>query len=257
MSHILTVAGIGPGSYEHLTQAVVNSLLECDEIIGYPVYVELLRPYFPKKEYITTPMRHEEERCRIALEHADSGKKVVFVCSGDAGVYGMAGLLEEMSLEYPNVDIKILPGITAALSGASLLGAPLINDFAVLSLSDALTPWETIAKRLEYAAMADLCIALYNPSSHRRKDYISKACDILLKVYPGSRPCGYVKNIGRTGEMSYICTLEELKNADIDMFTTVFIGNSATKVVKGKLVTMRGYKYEEKNESHSDICRDN
>ncbi len=240
----LIVAGIGPGAYEHITQAVIAALNVCDEIIGYTVYIDLLKPYFPAKEYISTAMRQEESRCRIALEHAASGRNVVFVCSGDAGVYGLAGLLEEMSVEYPSVQVQVLPGITAALSGAAILGAPLVNDFAVVSLSDALTPWPVIAKRLECVAMADLCIALYNPCSHRRKEHLAMACDILLKVYPADRACGYVKNIGRKGESASLCTLEELKAADIDMFTTVFIGNSYTRIMAEKLVTVRGYAYE-------------
>ena len=244
----LIVAGIGPGSYEHITNAVIYALEKCDEIIGYPVYVNLIKPYFPTKEFITTPMRQEEQRCRIALEHASNGKNVVFVCSGDAGVYGMAGLLSEMSAEFPSVCIQVLPGVTAAVSGAAILGAPLVNDFAVISLSDALTEWSVIEKRLECAAQADFCIAIYNPSSHRRKDYLSKACDILLKVYPADRPCGYVKNIGREGESSTICSLQNLKSADIDMFTTVFIGNSCTRIAGGKLVTVRGYAYEGKHD---------
>lgn len=246
MKHTLTVAGIGPGSYGHITHAVTKALEECDEIVGYPVYIELLKPYFPSKEYISTPMRQEVQRCRLALEHASLGKNVVFVCSGDAGVYGMAGLLQEVAKEFPDVEIKILPGITAALSGAALLGAPLINDFAVISLSDALTEWCVIEKRLECASMADLCIAIYNPASHARKEHLSRACDILLKNYPSDRPCGYVRNIGREGEFAKICTLGELENEIVDMFTTVFIGNSCTKVINGKLVTVRGYEYEDK-----------
>ncbi|MCR5764045.1 MAG: precorrin-3B C(17)-methyltransferase, partial [Treponema sp.] len=225
----LIVAGIGPGSYGQMTHAVISALEACDEIIGYSVYIDLLKPYFPAKEFFSTPMRQEEKRCKIALEHASDGKNVVFVCSGDAGVYGMAGLLEEMSVEFPSVDIQVLPGITAAVSGAAILGAPLVNDFAVISLSDALTEWSVIEKRLECASQADFCIAIYNPSSHRRKDYLSKACDILLKSYPEDRPCGYVKNIGREEECSFVCTLQVVKTADRDMFSTVFSYDYCTR----------------------------
>lgn len=249
----LTVAGIGSGKFSQITAEVLEALKNCDYIVGYEVYINLIREHFsgnglPQKEFLSTPMRREEERCRLAFEKAGEGKNVVFICSGDAGVYGMSGLIYEISREFPDVQVNVLPGITAALSGSALLGAPLIHDFAVISLSDLMTPWEKIEKRLEYASMSDFCIVLYNPMSHKRKDYLFKACEILLKNLPGETPCGYAKNIGREGEESEILTLKELQNARLDMFTTVFIGNSTTRVIETpsgkKLVTPRGYEFE-------------
>lgn len=247
---VLTVAGIGSGKFSQITGEVLEALKNCDCIAGYDVYINLVKEYFPGKEFLSTPMRKEEERCRLALEKASQGKNVVFICSGDAGVYGLSGLIYEISREFPSVNVSVLPGITAALSGSAVLGAPLIHDFALVSLSDLMTPWEKIEKRLECAAMADFSIVLYNPMSHKRKDYLFKACQILLKTLSENTPCGYVKNIGREGEESGILSLKELQNAQLDMFTTVFIGNSTTKVVETsggkKLVTPRGYVFEGK-----------
>ena len=250
---VLTIAGLGSGKSSQITAEVLEALKICDCVAGYETYINLLKQNFSddwisKKEFLSTPMRKEEERCRLALEKADSGKNVLFVCSGDAGVYGLSGLIYEMSADFPNVEISVLPGITAALSGAALLGAPLIHDFCVISLSDLMTPWEKITKRLECAALADFCIVLYNPMSHKRSGHLSKACAILLKNLPEERPCGFAKNIGRAGEEVEILTLGELKSAKLDMFTTVFIGNSQTKVIETpngkKLVTPRGYEFE-------------
>jgi precorrin-3B C17-methyltransferase len=219
-----------------------KELLKCSEVIaGYTVYVDLVKEWFPKKEYIVTGMRQEKERCRMALEAAQAGRRVSVVCSGDAGVYGMAGLLLEMGEAFPDVEICVAAGITAALSGAAVLGAPLGHDFAVISLSDLMTPWEKIEQRLEFAARADFCICLYNPSSKKRHDYLKKACDILLSCQSPDTVCGYVKNIGREGECHQILSLAELAEISVDMFTTVFIGNSQTKKLGGQMVTPRGY----------------
>ena len=253
MTHgILQIAGIGSGKFSQMTQEVVEALKICDCIVGYEVYIDLVKPHFPQKEYISTPMKKEEERCHLALSEAAKGKRVVFICSGDAGVYGMAGLIYEIfsdsGAEFQNVEISVLPGITAALSGSALLGAPLIHDFAVISLSDLMTPWEKIEKRLDFAAHADFCIVLYNPMSKKRKDYLYKACEILRKTISEDTPCGWAKNIGREGEECAVLPLKELQTAELDMFTTVFIGNSETKVIETphgkKLVTPRGYAFE-------------
>ncbi len=238
---ILFVVGIGPGSLRQMTCEVIDVIAGADVIVGYKVYTDLICRYFPGKEVLTTPMRQEEERCRLALETAASGRKVVFVCSGDAGVYGMAGLLYEMVAAWPSVRVQVLPGVSAALSGAALLGAPLVHDFACISLSDMLTPWEKIAARLRAAAQADFCIVLYNPASRARPRHLAKACSVLLEYLPPDRPCGYVEHIGREGERSAICTLGELQGQEVNMFTTVFIGNSTSRIVAGKLVTPRGY----------------
>lgn len=238
------VVGLGPGEWNQMTQKALDALAECDVITGYEVYVDLVRERFEHKKLLSTPMKKEAERCRMAIEEALKGQTVAMVCSGDAGVYGMAGLMYEVAQQYDPVEIEIISGITAACSGAAVLGAPLIHDFAVISLSDLLTPWERIEKRLECAALADFVICLYNPSSHKRKDYLQKACDIILKHRTNDNLCGYVRNIGREGESATLLTLSELRDAQVDMFTTVFIGNSQTKEINGKMVTPRGYRID-------------
>lgn len=178
----------------------------------------------------------------MALEQARQGQDVAMVCSGDAGVYGMAGLMYELKADYPEVELKIIPGITAATGGAAVLGAPLMHDFAVISLSDLLTPWEKIEARLRAAAAADFVICIYNPSSKKRKDYLARACRILMEWRRADTVCGTVKNIGRDGETKRILTLEELEQTEVDMFTTVYIGNEQTKNLDGYMVTPRGYR---------------
>ena len=237
----LSVVGIGPGAEGEMTLRAMRALTDAQVIVGYGVYNDLIRPLFPDKEFLETPMRRETERCRMAIEAAEAGKRVAMICSGDAGVYGMAGLILEMAKEK-NVEVEIVPGVTAALSGAARLGAPLGHDFAVISLSDLLTPWEKIETRLELAAQADLCVAIYNPSSTKRADYLQRACDILLRHRAPETVCGAVKNIAREGEEKAVMTLIELRSYKADMFTTVFIGNSQTKLVDGWMVTPRGYK---------------
>ena len=236
------VVGIGPGKYEGLTIEAEAALREADIIVGYKKYVELVQPHFADKEFYDNGMRQEEARCREALKMASEGKNVAVVCSGDSCVYGMAGLVYELSVEYENVEVSAIPGVTAALSGSAVLGAALGHDFAVISLSDLLTPWELIEKRLDACAMADMCIALYNPGSHKRTDYLQKACDIMLRHKDPETVCGTVNNIGREGQCAKTMTLAELRGTPVDMFTTVFIGNSATKVVSGRMVTPRGYR---------------
>lgn len=238
----LYIVGFGCGSREGMTLEAETAILNSDLVVGYTVYVELIKQYFPEKEYYCTCMRQEKERVRYALEQAAEGKTVALVCSGDSSVYGMAGLAYEMSSEYPKVEIESVAGVTAALSGGAILGAPLTHDFAVISLSDLLTPMEKILHRLKCAAEGDFTMALYNPSSKKRADYLKKACEIMLKYKSPDTVCGYVKNIGREGQESCVLTLAELKNIQVDMFTTVFIGNSETKIINGKMVTPRGYK---------------
>lgn len=236
------VVGIGPGAYEQMTIRAAEVLKACDAIVGYTVYVELVREHFADKEFFTTPMKKEIERCRLAFEEAMKGKTVAMICSGDAGVYGMSGPMLEIGAMYPAVEVEIVPGVTAALSGAAALGAPLIHDFALISLSDLLTPWETIEKRLRLAAQADFAICLYNPSSKKRGDYLQKACDIMLESKSAQTVCGLAANIGRDGERVRVLTLAELRDTQADMFTTVFIGNAQTKEIGGKMVTPRGYR---------------
>ena len=234
--------GIGPGEYEQMTLKAIHALENSDVIIGYTVYVDLVRDHFPDKEFMTTPMKKEVDRCVIAFEEAQKGKTVSMICSGDAGVYGMAGLMYEVGVRYPDVELEIIPGVTAALGGGAVLGAPLIHDFCLISLSDLLTPWEKIEKRLLAASEADLSICLYNPSSKKRHDYLMKACDLMMQYKSPETVCGIVGNIAREGEFSRVMTLKELRDTQVDMFTTVFVGNSQTKEINGKMVTPRGYK---------------
>ena len=234
--------GLGPGAENEITGRALEALQESDVIVGYSVYINLLGPLAEGKKILTTPMKQEVERCRMAVGEALNGKTVAMVCSGDAGIYGMAGLLHEVAAEYPQVEIKVIPGITAACSAAAVLGAPLSHDFAVISLSDLLTPWETIEKRLHCAADADFIICLYNPSSKKRADYLARACAIVSQFRSGDTPCGYVRNIGRDGQEHCVLTLSELAVTQTDMFTTVIIGNSSTKFIGDKLVTPRGYR---------------
>lgn len=241
----LFVVGIGPGAYEKMTLEAQQTLESCRVIVGYTVYTGLICRYFPNKEYIVTGMTQEKERCRMALEAAAAGKKTALICSGDAGVYGMAGILLEMGEAYPQVEIRTVAGVTAALSGSAVLGAAVGHDFAVISLSDLLTPWELIERRLSCAAQADMVICLYNPSSRKRKDYLKKACDIIMEHQSPDTVCGYVKNIGREGECAGILPLSDLAETEVDMFTTVFVGNSQTRQIRGKMVTPRGYKLTE------------
>ena len=243
MSKIIVV-GIGPGSYEQMTVAAVRALEEADVIIGYTVYIDLVREHFPDKVFLTTPMRKEAERCEAAFEQAEAGKKTALICSGDAGVYGLAGLIYETGSRHPGIEIEVIPGVTAALSGAALLGAPLIHDFCLISLSDLLTPWEKIEARLHAAGKADFVVVLYNPGSHTRKEHLSRACGILLSYRQPDTVCGVTVRIGRDGEESRILSLAELENYEADMFTTVFIGNSQTRETGGKMITPRGYANE-------------
>lgn len=236
------VTGLGPGAADQMTQKARKVLEHCPVIVGYTVYIDLIREEYPDKRYLSTPMRKETERCRMAFEEAEKGNDVAMVCSGDAGIYGMAGLILEIGKDYPKTEVEIVPGITAASGGAAVLGAPLMHDFAVISLSDLLTPWETIEQRLRAAAEADFVICLYNPASRKRADYLAKACGIILQYRSPDTVCGTVRNIGREGEAYSVLSLEELRETKADMFTTVFVGNSNTKELNGRMVTPRGYK---------------
>ena len=238
MADIVYVVGLGPGDPQFLTAQAQSALEEAEVLCGYPVYLDLVRPYYPEKEYYATGMTKELDRCRWALETAHSGRTVALVCSGDAGVYGMASPLLELAEGCPDVTVEVVPGLTGAV-----LGAPLAHDFCVLSLSDRLTPWEVIEKRLAAAAMGDFCMAVYNPSSKGRPDYLARAVCILLQN--GKAPdtvCGLVRNIGREGQSAQVLTLAQLEQTPVDMFTTVYIGNRNTRVLQGRMVTPRGYR---------------
>ena len=239
------VVGIGPGGADQITPRAREAMNRAEVLCGYTVYIDLVRPLYPDKEVFTTPMTRERERCRRCLELARSGRTVAMLCSGDAGVYGMAGPLLQLCPEFPEVEVEVVPGATAALSGGAVLGAPLMHDFCVISLSDLLTPWAVIEKRLEAAAEADLAVVLYNPASKGRPDYLRRACDILLREKAPGTVCGWVRNIGREGQERRVLTLAELREETVDMFTTVFIGSSATREINGWMVTPRGYEAKE------------
>ncbi len=238
----LYIVGTGAGNAGGMTLDAQSAIQASDIVVGYTLYVELLRSIFPDKNYLSTGMKSEAERVNLALSEAQNGKTVALICSGDSGVYGMAALALELSDNFTNIDIEIVPGVTAALSGGALLGAPLGHDFAVISLSDLLTPWDVIEKRLRAAAYGDFAVALYNPSSRKRADYLRRACEILLEQKSPDTICGIARNIGREECSSNVLTLSELHDTPVDMFCTVFIGSSSTRNINGKMVTPRGYK---------------
>ncbi|MCR5008926.1 MAG: precorrin-3B C(17)-methyltransferase [Oribacterium sp.] len=244
--------GFGPGDVKYETLEAREVLSGVDVIVGYKTYADIVSKQYPEKEFVVSGMHEEEERCKKALELAAEGKNVAVISSGDAEVYGMAGLLYEISEKeiYSGVQVKTVPGLSAVLSGGAVLGAPVGHDFCVISLSDLLTLRDTIEKRLRAAAEGDFVIVLYNPVSHKRLETFKRACEILREEIPSDRVCGYVRNIGRDGCKSRIFLLYELEklgeNSEIDMLTTVFIGNSETKIVEtpdgSRMVTPRGYK---------------
>ena len=240
----VSVVGTGPGSMEHLTGQAKDALLDCDLVIGYRLYVNQVAEFIEGKEVIASAMGKEIDRCRRAVEEAKKGKKVALVSGGDPGIYGMAGLtLQVAAEEREPPPVEIIPGVTAAGAAAALLGAPLMHDFAIISLSDLLTPWETIEKRLHAAADADFVIVLYNPRSRGRTDLLSKAREIVLQHQPGDTAVGMVRGAGREEEEKWETTLEEMTCCieDADMATLVIIGNRKTYWQNGKMITPRGY----------------
>ena len=236
---MIYVVGLGPGNEDQMTPRALAALEKCDIIIGYKAYIELVRHLFEgRKELVASPMKGETERCRKVLELSKQGRTVGLISSGDPGVYGMAGIMLEIA--NGEADVEIVPGMTAASTAAA--GSPLTCDFACISLSDLLTPWELIEKRLRAAAAADFVICLYNPASRGRPEHLARACAILMEEKPAATPAGWVRNAGRDGETFGVTTLGELPKAPIDMFCTVIVGNSATRELGGRLVTPRGYK---------------
>ncbi len=238
----LYVIGIGPGGEDGMTLRAVRALGKCSCIVGYGLYLDLIKTLIQGKECIMTGMTREVDRCVAAREAVLEGKTVAIVSSGDSGVYGMAGLVLEVCADFPQIDVEIIPGVTAACAGGGVLGSPLTCDFACISLSDLLTPWEVIEKRLRAAAEGDFVIVLYNPASRKRTGHLRRACDIILSIQPSETVCGLVRNIGREGEAFTLTTLGGLRDTTADMLTTVFIGNSHTKVINGRMATPRGYK---------------
>ncbi|MFS1512685.1 precorrin-3B C(17)-methyltransferase [Chengkuizengella sp. SCS-71B] len=242
----LLVIGFGPGSFEHITKRAREAIEESDVIIGYNTYVDLIRDLLTHQEIVRTGMTEEVSRAQEAVKQAENGKKVAVISSGDAGVYGMAGLVYEVLIEKgwhesEGVEVEVIPGISAINSCASLLGAPIMHDACTISLSDHLTPWELIEKRIDAAGSADFVIALYNPRSGRRTRQIIEAQNILLKYRSPDTPVGLVKSAYREREFVQITTLEKMLEFDIGMLTTVIIGNSTTFLYDGKMITPRGY----------------
>lgn len=247
----LYIVGFGPGSYEHMTKRAVDVIEHAELVIGYTTYIEILKKYFPDKRYIATPMKQEKERCELAVEEAVRGESVALVSSGDSGIYGMAGIAIQIKNEKKaEIEIEVVPGVTAATAAAAALGAPLMHDFTVISLSDLMTPFDLIMKRVEYAAMGDFVVCLYNPKSRKRVEHLKKAAEVLLKYRTGNTPVGIVKNAGRDGEKICLTTLDRLKDAGVDMFCTVIVGNSTTYVEDNKMITERGYQ----NAIVSNVC---
>ncbi|KQX46450.1 MULTISPECIES: precorrin-3B C(17)-methyltransferase [unclassified Paenibacillus] len=246
MSGKLLIIGFGPGSFEHITKRAREAIQESEVIIGYNTYVDLIAGLLTEQQVVRTGMTEEVSRAQEAVRQAKQGKKVAVISSGDAGVYGMAGLVYEVLMEQgwtreDGVQVEVIPGISAVHSAGSLLGAPIMHDSCTISLSDHLTPWELIAKRVEAAGMADFVIALYNPRSGRRTRQIVETQRILLKHRSPLTPVGIVKSAYRDREHVVVTTLADMLNHDIGMLTTIIIGNSATKLYEGLMITPRGY----------------
>lgn len=239
------VVGLGPGAMADMSLRARDALEESAVVLGYTRYIGMVREYFPGKDYRSLPMTKEALRCEMALEEAQGGKTVALVSGGDSGVYGMAGLMLEVAHRAgAEVDIEIVPGITAATAGAAVLGAPLMHDYVAVSLSDRLTPWPVIEKRLHCGGAGDFVICLYNPRSAGRPDYLAEAGRILLGYRSPGTPVGIVRNISRAGEERWITTLGELQDYEryIDMSATIFIGNSQTYIQEDRMITPRGYR---------------
>ena len=239
---IIHVVGTGPGSADHITPQAIRCLEESDVIIGYSTYLELITPRLVGKEVISSAMMQEVQRCTEAFERAEAGSTVSLVSGGDPGIYAMAGLVYEIAVaRNSSAIINVVPGIAALNGCASRLGAPLMHDFAAISLSDLLTPWEMIEKRLEAAAKADFVMVIYNPKSKKRQEHIARAREIALAHRDPATPVGIVTAATREHESVVVTTLDDMLNAEITMQSTVIIGNSSTFVWQGKMVTPRGY----------------
>lgn len=236
------VVGIGPGNKENMTFRAYETLKKSDIIIGYKTYISLVEDLFPEKLLIKSFMKKEIERCEETLKLAEEGKVVSLISSGDPGVYGMAGLMFEVA-KNSNIEIEVIPGVTSSNASASLGGAPIVHDSVNISLSNLLTDWEIIKKRIDLASQGDFVITLYNPKSKGREFLINEARDIMLKYKSKRTPVLIAKNVGRNGENIIITTLEEMLDYEIDMFSTIIIGNSNSFILKNKIITPRGYKF--------------
>ena len=238
----ITVVGLGPGSLDEISPRARRAIDNAEVVVGYNTYIKLIDSLIEGKKNIGTGMMHEIDRCRAAVDAAIGGSNVVVVSSGDAGIYGMAGLVLEMTLELPREtrpSVEVIAGISAVNAAAAVLGAPLTHDFAVISLSDLLTDWELIKRRIECAAAGDFVIAFYNPKSHRRVTQIEEAREIILKFRAETTPVGIVRSVSREAQSKTISTLENFTREPIDMFTLVIVGNSQTFVKDGFMITPR------------------
>lgn len=234
------VVGIGPGNMEDISVRAYKTLKNVDVIAGYITYIDLIKDEFKEKEFYVSGMKKEIDRCEKVLELAKEGKTVALISSGDAGIYGMAGIMIEVALGS-GIDVEVIPGITSSVAGASLVGAPLMHDQAIISLSDLLTDWEVITKRIDRASEGDFVISLYNPKSKGRTEQIVEAREIMLKHKAPSTPVALLRHVGREDENYTLTNLDEMLNYEIDMFTVVIVGNSKTYVKEGKMITPRGY----------------
>ena len=242
----ITVIGIGPGSLEDMTPRARKAIESAEVVVGYKTYIKLVESIIGGKEIIDNGMMQQVERCQLAVKSAAEGKETVVISSGDSGIYGMAGLVLELVLQLPENERPewggVVAGISAVQASAAILGAPLMHDFAVISLSDLMTPWELIKKRAEAAASADFVIALYNPKSHKRVNHIEEIREIVMKYRSPETPVGIVSSASRDAEEKVISNLENFTKEDIHMFSLVIIGNSNTYVKDGYMITPRGYK---------------
>ena len=242
---VLFLAGIGPGDHKTMTNHCIALFRNCDVVVGYKKYIELAEPFIEKQQVISSGMTQEVERCNKAIQEAAKGKRVALISSGDSGVYGMAGLALEIVNKkklWDRFAVEIIPGVPVIHAAAARLGAPLMNDYAVISLSDLLTPWEVIEKRLHHAAQSDMVICLYNPKSKKRTIHIKRAKSILLQYRNPDTPVGLARNVGRKGETITLTTVNKMLRYKIDMVTVIIIGNSATRVLNNRMITQRGYR---------------
>lgn len=239
---MIYVIGIGPGSRDLMTQEAIAAMEDAEVIVGYKTYIKLVEDFIKDKEVVQNGMRKEVDRCQDAIDMAKTGKKVAVISSGDAGIYGMAGLiLELITKQNLDIPVKVVPGVTASIGAASVLGAPIMHDFCHISLSDLMTPWEVIEKRLRLAAEADFVICLYNPRSKGRSEHLAKAFKIMGEFKDGSTPVGIVKDVGRADQEKFICTFDTMDFERVDMTTMVIIGNKSTYIKDDLMITPRGY----------------
>lgn len=240
---ILYIIGIGPGSHQKMTIEAHNILQKVDVIVGYKTYLKLIKDIISQKQITyTSGMREEKDRIEKAIEYTAAGNLTAIISSGDAGVYGMAGpVMELITKESHQIDVQVIPGVPAANAAAAVLGAPLMHDYVTISLSDILTPWEQIKKRIRAAAQADFVTVLYNPRSSRRKKQLNFTKEYFLDKRSPDTPVGIVRNISREGQEKFLTRLEKLPLEKVDMLSTVIIGNSQSYISEGKLITPRGY----------------